>query len=96
MYQLLTKIRYILTVRLRKFFRKTLLTKNTEEILGLVKSYENQVKQIKDELLRFCWYMRGGISYSDAMLLSTEDRKIINNIIKDNLETAKKSGMPFF
>lgn len=40
--------------------------------------------------------MRGGISYSEAMLLSLEDRKIINNIVKDNLETAKKSGMPFF
>jgi len=40
--------------------------------------------------------MRGGISYADAMLLSNEDRRIINEIIKDNLETAKKSGMPFF
>ena len=40
--------------------------------------------------------MRGGIAYSDAMLLGIEDRKIINNIIKDNLETAKKSGLPFF
>ena len=40
--------------------------------------------------------MRGGLSYDQAMLLSLEDRKIINDIIKDNLETAKKSGMPFF
>lgn len=40
--------------------------------------------------------MRGGISYNEAMLLSLDDRKIINDIIKDNLETAKKSGMPFF
>ena len=40
--------------------------------------------------------MRGGISYNDAMSLTVEDRKIINNIVKDNLETAKKSGMPFF
>jgi len=40
--------------------------------------------------------MRGGINYSDAMLLSVQDRKIISEIIKDNLETAKKSGMPFF
>jgi hypothetical protein len=40
--------------------------------------------------------MRGGINYNDAMLMSLEDRKIINEIIKDNLETAKKSGMPFF
>ncbi len=40
--------------------------------------------------------MRGGITYSDAMLLSTDERKLISEIIKDNLETAKKSGMPFF
>lgn len=40
--------------------------------------------------------MRGGLNYNDAMLLSVEDRRIINEIIKDNLETAKKSGMPFF
>lgn len=72
------------------------MTLDTEGILSLVKSYENQVKTIKQEILRFCWYMRGGISYSEAMLLSLEDRKIISDIIKDNLETAKKSGMPFF
>jgi hypothetical protein len=40
--------------------------------------------------------MRGGLSYDQAMLLSVEDRRIINEIVKDNLETAKKSGMPFF
>lgn len=72
------------------------MTLNTEEILGLVKSYENQVNAIKDELLRFCWFMRGGISYSDSMMLSLEDRKLINRIVKDNLETTKKSGMPFY
>lgn len=72
------------------------MTLNTNEILGLVKSYENQVRLIKDELLRICWYMRGGINYNDAMMLAVEERKIINNIIKDNLEIAKKSGMPFF
>ena len=57
---------------------------------------EAQSKALKDEALRLCWYMRGGLSYSDAMLLSIEERKIIGQIIKDNLETSKKSGMPFF
>ena len=42
------------------------------------------------------WYMRGGISYEDAMMLSLAEREIIGNIIKDNMETTKKSGMPFF
>lgn len=40
--------------------------------------------------------MRGGISYSDSMLLTPDDRKIIGELIKDNLETTKKSGLPFF
>lgn len=40
--------------------------------------------------------MRGSISYDDAMMLSFEDRQIISNIIKDNLETTEKSGLPFF
>ena len=72
------------------------MTLDTEGILGLVKSYEKQVKDIKEDLLRMCWYMRGGLNYNDAMMLGSEDRRIINEIIKDNLETAKKSGMPFW
>jgi hypothetical protein len=40
--------------------------------------------------------MRGGISLDDAFALSVEDREIIADIIKDNLETTKKSGLPFF
>jgi len=42
------------------------------------------------------WYMRGGLSYDHAMQLSVQERKLINEIIKDNLETTKKSGLPFF
>lgn len=72
------------------------MTLDTEGIIGLVKSYEVQVRKIKEEILRFCWYMRGGITYNEAMLLGIEERKIISDIVRDNLETAKKSGMPFF
>ena len=67
-----------------------------EQATAFYEKFEKQSKALKEDVLRICWYMRGGISYSEAMLLSLEDRKIINNIVKDNLETAKKSGMPFF
>lgn len=40
--------------------------------------------------------MRGGLTYDDIMILSTTEREWIGDIIKDNLETTKKSGMPFF
>lgn len=42
-----------------------------------------------------CWYMRG-MSYSEAISLTQDEREIVGEIIKDNLETTKKSGLPFF
>lgn len=40
--------------------------------------------------------MRGAFSYAEIMNMSWEEREIIGDIVKDNLETTKKSGMPFF
>jgi hypothetical protein len=37
-----------------------------------------------------------GMSYAEAMSLSYDERVIVGEIIKDNLETTKKSGLPFF
>lgn len=38
--------------------------------------------------------MRGGVNARDLFFVySYEDRSIINNIIKDNIETTKKTGM---
>ena len=42
-----------------------------------------------------CWYMRG-LSYSEGMNLSFEEREIVAEIIKENLDTTKKTGLPFF
>ena len=42
------------------------------------------------------WYMRGGISYDQVLALSNRERAMISDIIKDNLETTKKSRLPFF
>lgn len=40
--------------------------------------------------------MRGGLTYSEAIMLSYEERSLIGDIVKDNLETTKKTGMAFF
>jgi hypothetical protein len=42
------------------------------------------------------WYMRGGITYDQIMNLSQTERLLINEIIESNLETTKKSQLPFF
>jgi len=62
----------------------------------MIDDLDNEIKAIRNDLLRLCWYMRGSITFDDAMMLSHEDRKMISKIIKDNLETTKESGLPFF
>ena len=57
---------------------------------------ETELAKIKEDCLRIVWYMRGGVSYTESMMLTPDDRSIISGIIKDNLETTKKSGLPFF
>ena len=57
---------------------------------------ERGQKELKHELVKISWYMRGGLSYSEAMSLSPTEREIIAQLVKDNLETTKKSGQPFF
>jgi hypothetical protein len=40
--------------------------------------------------------MRGGLSLSEAYELSPDEREIIAHLIKENLDTAKKTGQPFW
>ena len=57
---------------------------------------EKESNDIRQEALKMAWYMRGGLTYEQAMTLGVGERKLINVIIKENLETTKKSGLPFF
>ncbi len=65
------------------------------EILHEVERMDKEARAIKKDVLKMCWYMRG-LSYSEAMHLSWEEREIVGEIIKENLETTKKTGLPFF
>ena len=71
----------------------TLTDAEIEEWLELL---DKETKAIREEALRFTWWMRGGVSYDEAMQLSKEEREIIARIIEDNMEATKKSQMPFF
>jgi hypothetical protein len=72
------------------------LTLTNEEIVEWLDSLDKDAKAIKKELFSICWYMRGSITYDDAVMLSYEDRSMISKLIKDNLEVTKESGLPFF
>lgn len=56
---------------------------------------ENEVLKFKEELFRISWFMRGGVSINDLLHIYTqEDFKIMADIIKENIESTKNSGMP--
>lgn len=62
----------------------------------MIQQFERDIKAIKKELLKLCWYMRGGLSLNEAHLLTPEEREIISDIIDENLQTTKDLQMPFF
>lgn len=69
---------------------------DNEGIIKLLNSYEKESKALREEVLRLCWFMRGGLTYDEAYMLSQEERGLIGKIIDSNMEVTKKSGLPFF
>jgi len=73
-----------------------LLNLPPDRLQKLITGYENEVTDIKRNALQMAWYMRGSVSYTDVLNMSLEERKHINTIIEQNLETTKKTQLPFF
>jgi hypothetical protein len=40
--------------------------------------------------------MRGGINYEQVMQLSYSERQMISDLAKENIETTKKTQLPWF
>jgi hypothetical protein len=55
-----------------------------------------EVQQLDRNAQKMAWFMRGGVTYNDIMLMSGAQVDSINAIIEENLETTKKTRMPFF
>jgi hypothetical protein len=65
------------------------------EIEAYLNSYDVFVRQIKEEIYRISWYMRGGVSSLDLLHYYTrDDRIVMNEIIKENIELTQKTQMP--
>ena len=79
-----------------KFFRVRLLVLDSDQISAMVDQMEKESNDIRQEAIKMSWYMRGGLPYDQALQLSIAERASISQLIKENLETTKKSGLPFF
>jgi hypothetical protein len=79
-----------------KFFRSRLLTSTAEEISAVVDKMEKEANAIRSQCLKMSWHLRGGGSYEDVMNMSFQERTLISELIKENIETTKTSKLPFF
>ena len=69
---------------------------DSDQISHMVDGMDKETSDIRQEALKVSWYMRGGLTYDMALQLSVNERVSISNLIKENLETTKKTGLPFF
>ena len=56
---------------------------------------EKDVEGVKRHAIKLAWHMRGGASYTDIMNMSVFERNAIASLIEDNMETTKKTNLPF-
>ena len=90
------RVRAISNVGHVKFFRIRLLVLDSDQISKMVDQMDKETSDIRQEAIKIAWYMRGGVTYDQALQLSVNERTLISELIKDNLETTKKTGLPFF
>ena len=66
-----------------------------DEINALTAEMDQEAKAIKEEIIKLCWYMRGGMSLTEAHDLTLTERQLITDLIKSNLEITKETRLPF-
>ena len=69
---------------------------DNESIGKMIEGYDKDSKALRKNIMKMCWYMRGGISLEEAWELGYNDRELINSIIEENLEITEKTKLPFF
>ena len=65
------------------------------EVEKLSEQYESSIKNLKHNVYRLGWYMRGGVdAYKLFYDTDVEDLDILGKIVEENIETSKKAKTP--
>ena len=73
-----------------------LLKLRPDEVKKQIEQMDEIVSAIRKNCMQMAWYMRGSMTYEDILNMSETERNFINKIIESNLETTKKTQLPFF
>lgn len=72
------------------------MTLDNPETVEYLEQLDKESRAIRNESMKLSWWMRGGATYEDIIMMSRSERDMIGKLIEDNMEATKKSGMPFF
>lgn len=72
------------------------MTLSLPEIEAEVQKMENESKAIRRNIYKMAWFMRGSVNVEQLFSMDIADQEILAELIKENLETTKESGLPFF
>ena len=59
-----------------------MLSQSDSDIIKTLTDMENSSKEIKHDLLKICWYMRGGVSYDEATAMSPQEQSALRKVAK--------------
>ena len=75
------------------FFRLRLLHSAPEDVPVFLKSLEKDRDTLTKTILQILWYMRGGVTLEEAWRLDPKTRGFIVDLINENIERTKTSGL---
>lgn len=70
-----------------------LLEASPDEIEKIVEEYNNEVREIEKSVIEVCYFMRGGITWSEVWNLTFSNLKNIKSQIKKYIEILSKSNL---
>lgn len=71
------------------------MTLSNEEVIKLIDDYDRESKALRKYIYKLVWYMRGGVNIDQGFEMGYQDRDIINDIIKENIERTNETGHLF-
>ena len=62
----------------------------------MLDTMDKECSAIREDCLRISWNMRGGVTYNTALEMSAAERRIVGQLVKENHDIVKKTGLPYF
>lgn len=65
-----------------------------EEISEILEEMALASKALTSIVTDICWHMRGSVTWEQCWQLTEEQRRVMLKLIRKNIETTQKTGMP--